>query len=41
MHQFYILLNNEIQWFDPLLRSDGTTLQNVLDDLIENEQIGK
>lgn len=37
----YFLLTREIQWFNPLLRSDGTTLKNVLDDLIENEQIGK
>ena len=37
----YFLLTREIQWFNPLLRSDGTTLKNVLDDLMENEQIGK
>jgi hypothetical protein len=37
----YFLRLHESEWFNPLLRSDGTTLQDVLDDLIENGQIGK
>ena len=37
----YFLLTREIQWFNPLLRSDGTSLKNVLDDLMGNEQIGR